>query len=593
MHSYDVMTAQQPQEAVDAVNIDELIAQSLAICDTLPPDLLPFRRLIEDCRTRLSRGEIRLAVMGQFKRGKSTFINSLLSLDILPVSVVPVTSIPTVIRYGDDTSCTIRFLADKPDLVVRQSVSEIRQTLTTYVTEEKNPKNRLGVREAVVECPSAILQNGTVLIDTPGFGSTYVHNTQTTVDLIKGCDAVLFLLSADPPFTQTEVEFLKEVKRHVPRIFFILNKIDQISEEELVLLERFIKGVLVTGLGCAPGVTVFPVCARGREDGAASFDKSGMTAVKSGIIDFMVREKYFTLSQAISDRLKTALAGVVSLLSAQQRDLEEPLERARQQRQRTAQQCEQVRIKGERELALIDVETRALYEYLDKLLDRKKEDLLDKIKAAVVGFIDGGLSRRADPVAAVRTAFPPLSDEMFRHLYLQISHGLGRPFRKAIELPRAEFVKTVRDVKTAVPSVAVDFSETLEPSCDLGPFPFSPEMVAPHDAFDAVRRPSFSLFMAAQEKRRRYEELLVPASIDLCNQMFEQLSLHVKNTIRRVCDGFKHDLADDFGRLHGAMTLAAQEIEDASSGAEVQAQERLAQLAQRKKALSDIVARLV
>jgi len=245
----------EPQE--EAINIDDLATRSLSLFDGLGEPYAPLRRQVEDVKQRLFYGEIRLAVMGQFKRGKSTFINRLVGLDVLPASVVPVTSIPTFLRWGPETRCAIRFFDGKPDVVVQRSVPEISATLTAYVTEEKNPKNRYCVSEAIVECDNSVLKNGTVLIDTPGFGSTYVHNTKTTVDLIKGCDAVLFLLSADPPFTQSEVEFLKEVKRYVPRIFFIINKIDQLTAEELATLDSFVKTVLASDLSFAPAPLFF------------------------------------------------------------------------------------------------------------------------------------------------------------------------------------------------------------------------------------------------------------------------------------------------------------------------------------------------
>ena len=54
--------------------------------------------------------------------------------------------------------------------------------------------------------------HGQVLIDTPGIGSTFRHNAQATLNFLPQCDAALFLVSADPPITEVEVDFLKEVR---------------------------------------------------------------------------------------------------------------------------------------------------------------------------------------------------------------------------------------------------------------------------------------------------------------------------------------------------------------------------------------------
>ena len=80
--------------------------------------------------------------------------------------------------------------------------------------------------------PAAILKHGVVLIDTPGIGSTFTHNTEATLNFLPQCDAALFVVSADPPLTEVEAEFLKEVRSRVSRLFFIFNKVDYLNEQE-------------------------------------------------------------------------------------------------------------------------------------------------------------------------------------------------------------------------------------------------------------------------------------------------------------------------------------------------------------------------
>ena len=70
------------------------------------------------------------------------------------------------------------------------------------------------------------------LIDTPGIGSTFRHNTEATVNFLPQCDAALFVVSADPPITEVEVEFLKLARRKLARLFFILNKMDYLDADE-------------------------------------------------------------------------------------------------------------------------------------------------------------------------------------------------------------------------------------------------------------------------------------------------------------------------------------------------------------------------
>jgi GTPase SAR1 family protein len=588
-------------DAADGIHIDELIGRALSLFPGLPSRYDAFRREIEDLASRLSHGEIRLAVMGQFKRGKSSFINSLLAMDILPVSVIPVTSIPTLIRYGKETSCVIRFFNNKPDLVVHQSLEEIRTALTQYVSEERNPKNRLCVSEAVIECDNPILNNGTVLIDTPGFGSTYVHNTKTTVDLIKGCDAVLFLLSADPPFTQTEVEFLKEMKRYVPRIFFIVNKIDQLTVDEIGTLDPFLKKILVTELGYGPDVTLFHVSARmGRGIGNRSpnnpaMQVSGMGVVKSEIIDFMVREKYFTLSLAVTGKFKAALDAAASRCDADCAELEGPLAATRAAQDWLRQNCEAVKAKGERELTLIDAEIRALVDFVDKMLENKKQELYAKAGENIRQIVASAMAQRANPLSAVKSSFGPLSDEMLNHLFLQVSNAVAGPLKKAVDLPVSQFVKAVEDVRRAVPAFSLTESSLKELDQEHGLAAFATNVQTSQTtfAFDTVRLKTPGLFRSRESVQRACVERLVPLSEQILNEQFGRMSHHVKNSIRSICDSCKQNLGYNFRMLHDAMRQAIADLEATSAAAEAGVNEKLTLLRDRRDALLSLKSRVV
>jgi GTPase Era involved in 16S rRNA processing len=316
------MSAQQQANINEnePLSFDETVRRALAFCDSLPDDFAQYRAQLAELRTRLSDGRLHFAVLGQFNRGKSTFINSLLGIKALPASVLPLTSVPTVIEYGTEQMCKIRFTDGKEDLVVRDAAEVMEGTLRLYVAEESNPKNKFCVRDAVVSCKSDLLVNGTVLIDTPGFGSTHLHNTQTTLDLLIECDAALFLLSADPPMTQTEMEFLKHVKERVPKIFFILNKVDLLTPEGLDEVDRFIKNILCRDLGFPGDTALYRTSAIKGSDAA-----SGLDAVKKQVLDFMIREKYFTLSEALRDKYAEATVAIRSLLENKLAALTAPL----------------------------------------------------------------------------------------------------------------------------------------------------------------------------------------------------------------------------------------------------------------------------
>ena len=80
-----------------------------------------------------------------------------------------------------------------------KDLDEFVDILHGIVTEEGNPKNRLGVLQVEILHPAPILQHGVVLIDTPGIGSTFTHNTAATLNFLPQCDAALFVVSATRP----------------------------------------------------------------------------------------------------------------------------------------------------------------------------------------------------------------------------------------------------------------------------------------------------------------------------------------------------------------------------------------------------------
>lgn len=194
-----------------------------------------------------------LVAVGEFKRGKSSLINALIGAEVLPVGVVPLTAIATVLEYGA-----------MPRLEVCLQDGSAREIalaeLGDYVTEKGNPGNAKAVAEVRIAWPSPWLERGVRLVDTPGIGSIYRHNTDTTYRFLPQADAVLFLLSVDQPVGRAEYDFLGEVRGYAGKLFFLLNKSDLLSGDDLAESVAFTHGVLAEAMGRP--VKVFPVSTR-------------------------------------------------------------------------------------------------------------------------------------------------------------------------------------------------------------------------------------------------------------------------------------------------------------------------------------------
>lgn len=309
----------------------QVIEESLDILHKLGIDYSQYAASLSTLYQRQDEGRFHLAVLGQFKRGKSTFINALLGEHILPTSVIPLTAIPTFIRHGIEKKIRVVF-EDKPDEIFPEDHTEkMLGVLSRFVSEEANPENRLGVSFVEIYHTSPILSRGLVLIDTPGIGSTHRHNTETTLNFLPQCDGVFFLVSADPPVTETEISFLKEVLSRVNRVFFILNKIDYLSLEDRTTAFDFFRQTLHTQCGLPLETPVYGISSRrGLEarlsDSATIWNDSGMRKVETLLLDFLMKEKSDVLKASTLQKTRTILSEVLMRVNLGIRSLYMPLE---------------------------------------------------------------------------------------------------------------------------------------------------------------------------------------------------------------------------------------------------------------------------
>lgn len=255
---------------------------------------------LNQTRTKLEEEAFNLVVLGQFKRGKSTLINALLGESILPTAIVPLTSVVTILRYGPKLRIEVEFLDGR--------TTEIGAAeLPAFITERENPRNKKQVKDVTVFYPSRYLKGGVRIIDTPGAGSVYSHNTEAAYAYLPNADAGIFVVSVDPPLSESEHRFLKDVREFVDKLFFVLNKIDQVSEDDLRESLEFTARVIEEDVG--PGkVRIYPLSARRAldakkaEDGSL-LDRSLLPEFEKQLLDFMAREKGRVFLRSVADSL--------------------------------------------------------------------------------------------------------------------------------------------------------------------------------------------------------------------------------------------------------------------------------------------------
>lgn len=225
--------------------LHDLMDQAIDCITEAWPDGSAAGQSLQILRDRLQDARFHLAVLGQFKRGKSTFINALLRAVVVPTAAVPLTAVPTFIAWAPTPSVRVSYLDGRAvDEFEPRDIDQVRERLADFVTEEGNPANRRRVARVDAVLPADILRDGVVLIDTPGIGSTLLHNTGAALAILPECDAALFIMSADPPITEAETAFRAQVRAQVVRLFFVLNKIDYLDMAEQNQVEAFIRRTL-------------------------------------------------------------------------------------------------------------------------------------------------------------------------------------------------------------------------------------------------------------------------------------------------------------------------------------------------------------
>lgn len=317
-----------PIHEADAEGIDDAATQAqLAKClkDTanIPGVDIGACEALEQ---KLAESTFNLVVAGQFKRGKSSVINALLGEALLPTGVVPLTSIVTAIRFGVRKAATIE-LQDGRDHTIPI------ERLELYVTERGNPSNAHGIKQVLVDYPSGWLARGIHLVDTPGIGSVYQHNTDVAQQYLPQADAVLFIASADQPLGTAELDFLTSIRTYAEKIFCLLNKTDYLSPTELPESVAFAAAQIQSTLG--KEVPLFAVSARlalqaKRDQDPEALARSGFLRLEQALDRFMAEEQSQVFLRSVGrallrilSQLRFTLELEAKLLKAPQKEIDQ------------------------------------------------------------------------------------------------------------------------------------------------------------------------------------------------------------------------------------------------------------------------------
>ncbi|WP_017651833.1 dynamin family protein [Fortiea contorta] len=197
---------------------------------------LSLERDIEDITAaskNLKQGVFRLLVLGDMKRGKSTFLNALIGENLLPSDVNPCTAVLTVLRYGPEKQVTIHFNDGKKPEQLDFSSFKYKYTIDPAEAKKLEQEKKSAfpdVDYAVVEYPLTLLEKGIEIVDSPGLNDTEARN-ELSLGYVNNCHAILFVMRASQPCTLGERRYLENyIKGRGLTVFFLINAWDQVRE---------------------------------------------------------------------------------------------------------------------------------------------------------------------------------------------------------------------------------------------------------------------------------------------------------------------------------------------------------------------------
>ncbi|SHP77036.1 isoniazid inductible protein IniC [Mycobacteroides abscessus subsp. abscessus] len=274
-----------------------------------------------------------IMVVGEFKHGKSTFVNALLGQDIMPRDVTPTTATINAVFHSETPELHIL----KTDGQVEQRELTVNE-LNQYTASADFNVDEIKYLKLYLNAP--LLENRVVLVDTPGVNDLNQQRSDVTFQFLPRADVIIFMTSMDAAIKQTEKTFIEEflLKNGLDKIIFAANFMDRIDEEELDDTIEYIERRLQNIVG-EDHARLFPLSSREALEGKLSRDEelvkySGIPEIEkeiakrieSGSRSMEKLERFQWRLKGIAETVKDEIATAVEVSSQSLESLESQLQ---------------------------------------------------------------------------------------------------------------------------------------------------------------------------------------------------------------------------------------------------------------------------
>lgn len=325
-----------------------------ALSDTLREIAGEFRALgnegaakaIESVYVRGTRNRFSVAVVGEFSRGKSTFINNLLGREILPVGDLPTTALLTRIRFNN-VEKLVHFNQRN------QKVADLPLSQDSWdglVAENFGKSDPTGTVFAGVKS-EWLGRNNIEIMDTPGAGDLEAKRARIIGDALLGCDGAIITVTATGAMSMSEKLFIEQrlLSRKTPFMMLIITKLDLIRKAEREKIIQYVQDKLTSWNMNIP--VFIPAVVDGLSEKYK--DIMGLDKIKAKVVSWMndkervkmTEEWIATQALEVVDRELSVLYEQKALLEADEHKREELIEEKKNRLKKAELAWEDIRIK--------------------------------------------------------------------------------------------------------------------------------------------------------------------------------------------------------------------------------------------------------
>ena len=192
-------------------------------------NLPPSSAALAVCRKRIEENRYQVLVVGEMKRGKSTFVNALIGQNILPTDVDVATCQVFRVAKAETEGYRLRFEDNSTQEITLNDLPRYGSQVLADKGEAPRPSDV--IRWIEVDVPVQFLPDGVSLLDTPGLGSLYAGHSQITQRFVPLADAVIYVLKSHRPLGEDDAKIIDKILTATRNLFFIQTKIDQVRRD--------------------------------------------------------------------------------------------------------------------------------------------------------------------------------------------------------------------------------------------------------------------------------------------------------------------------------------------------------------------------